>query len=131
MEDAIYQSGKNFPTYAIYPSSSRAALPCRINGKGHPLTSRQLTKGCVSEKKNEAHSSFASKTDCMRIAQPILEQRPVPGTGVEYPAPSFDYSTNSFSSAMQPGLTLMTSSSSSQSQQHNFNIPWPLYSFGS
>ena len=131
MEDARNQSGRNFPTYAIYPSSSRAARPCRINGKAHPSTSRQLTKGCVSEKKNEVHSSFASKIDSMHIEQLILEQRPVHGTGVGYQPLSFDYSTNSFSSAMRPGFMLTTSSSSSQSQQHNFNIPWPLYSSGS
>ena len=90
MVDAIYQKNSDSQTSDIYHSSSLLVLHYKMSGREHPLTLRQRTKECSSVKMNEGLFFLSLMIDFSRIAQRILVQRPVRGTGVESLAPYFD-----------------------------------------
>ena len=84
MEDAIYQRDNASLTFAIYLTSFLLVLHYKKNGKGLQLISKQLTRGCSSEKMKEDLSCSGLITDSLHIVQRILEQKPVLGIGVEF-----------------------------------------------
>ena len=90
MEDVIYQKNSDSQTFDKYHSSSLLVLHYKMSGRAHPLTLKQRTKECSSVKTNEDLFFLNLMIDFSRIAQHILVQRPVHGTGVEFLAPYFD-----------------------------------------